>query len=40
MWGKKRATPEGVARLTQAFVAEWTYAVEQMLRHWDEPPSR
>ncbi|PSN63764.1 hypothetical protein BS50DRAFT_602475 [Corynespora cassiicola Philippines] len=40
MWGGRTPTSEGIAQLTNAFVAEWNYAVGQMLRHWDQPPSR
>ena len=39
MWGGKKPTSAHVAKLAQAFVAEWSRAVAQMLRHWDSPPS-
>ncbi|KAI9805009.1 MAG: hypothetical protein M1833_006312 [Piccolia ochrophora] len=39
MWGNRTPTAAGVAQLSSNFVNEWTYAVGQMLRHWDSPPS-
>ncbi|KAF2404572.1 hypothetical protein EJ06DRAFT_210216 [Trichodelitschia bisporula] len=38
MWGHRVATPDEVSKLTAAFVAEWNWAVDQMLRHWERPP--
>ncbi|KAF2658401.1 hypothetical protein K491DRAFT_676442 [Lophiostoma macrostomum CBS 122681] len=40
MWGGKTPTPEGVAQLSNAFIAEWNYALRHMLRNWDQPPTR
>jgi len=40
MWGNQSPTAEGIQRLRDAFVAEWKYAVDQMLRHWERPPIR
>ncbi|KAH7116751.1 hypothetical protein B0J11DRAFT_509780 [Dendryphion nanum] len=40
MWGGRQPSAEDVAKLTSAFVAEWNWAINQMLRHWDQPPSR
>jgi hypothetical protein len=40
MWGGRTPTADGVAQLSAAFVAEWNWAVGQMLRHWDQAPTR
>ncbi|KAF2873144.1 hypothetical protein BDV95DRAFT_627901 [Massariosphaeria phaeospora] len=40
MWGGRAPTTEDITRLTSAFVGEWNTAINQMLRHWDQPPSR
>jgi len=40
MWGNRIPSAEGVAQLSGAFVSEWNWALNQMLRHWDQPPSR
>ncbi|KAJ4297560.1 hypothetical protein N0V90_005452 [Kalmusia sp. IMI 367209] len=40
MWGGRAPSSDGVTQLTNAFIAEWHWAVQQMLRHWDQPPSR
>ena len=40
MWGNRIPSAEGVAQLSSAFVSEWNWALNQMLRHWDQPPSR
>ncbi|OCK76874.1 hypothetical protein K432DRAFT_407798 [Lepidopterella palustris CBS 459.81] len=40
MWGNRIPSAEGVARLTNAFVGEWNMALGQMLRNWEQPPSR
>jgi hypothetical protein len=40
MWGGHTPSPEQINQLTNAFVAEWSYALGQMLRHWDQPPTR
>ncbi|KAF1997729.1 hypothetical protein P154DRAFT_496490 [Amniculicola lignicola CBS 123094] len=40
MWGGNTPTADGVTKLTNAFIAEWNYAIGQMLRHWDQPPTR
>jgi hypothetical protein len=39
MWGGRTPTAAGVEQLTAAFVNEWTNAVNQLLRHWDTPPT-
>lgn len=40
MWGNRIPTAEGVTQLSTAFVNEWTWALNQMLRHWEVPPRR
>jgi len=40
MWGNQSPTAEGIQQLRDAFIAEWKYAVDQMLRHWERPPIR
>jgi hypothetical protein len=40
MWGGHTPSAEQITQLTAAFVAEWNYALGQMLRHWDQPPAR
>lgn len=40
MWGGHAPSSEQTEQLTTAFVAEWNYAIGQMLRHWDQPPTR
>ncbi|KAF2712120.1 hypothetical protein K504DRAFT_521419 [Pleomassaria siparia CBS 279.74] len=40
MWGGLTPSPEGAKQLADAFIAEWNWALDQMLRHWDQPPSR
>ena len=40
MWGGHTPSSEQITQLTAAFVAEWNYAVGQMLRHWAQPPVR
>ncbi|KAF2499388.1 hypothetical protein BU16DRAFT_454305 [Lophium mytilinum] len=40
MWGNRQPTSESVAQLTNAFVAEWNWALGHMLRNWEQPPSR
>jgi hypothetical protein len=40
MWGGHTPSAEQISQLTNAFVAEWTNALGQMLRHWDQPPTR
>lgn len=40
MWGNCIPTPEGVKKLAQAFIKEWTIALLQMLRHWHKAPCR
>ncbi|KAI9696689.1 MAG: hypothetical protein M1820_008063 [Bogoriella megaspora] len=39
MWGNRRPEPEEVARLANAFTTEWSWALGQMLRNWDVPPT-
>ncbi|KAF2116944.1 hypothetical protein BDV96DRAFT_39122 [Lophiotrema nucula] len=38
MWGGRTPSDDDVSKLTNAFVAEWNWAVSQMLRHWDQAP--
>lgn len=40
MWAGHTPSSEQITQLTNAFVAEWNYAISQMLRHWDQPPTR
>ncbi|KAF2098142.1 hypothetical protein NA57DRAFT_76936 [Rhizodiscina lignyota] len=40
MWGGRNPTTEGQKQLANAFTTEWTWAIDQMLRHWEEPPCR
>jgi len=40
MWGGQTPSAESVQQLRDAFIAEWNYAVDQMLRHWERPPIR
>ncbi|XPS72399.1 hypothetical protein M3J09_004564 [Ascochyta lentis] len=39
-WGGQTPTSEQVNQLTQAIVVEWKWALDQLLRHWDTPPTR
>ncbi|KAH7359916.1 hypothetical protein BKA66DRAFT_514938 [Pyrenochaeta sp. MPI-SDFR-AT-0127] len=40
MWAGHTPSSEQLTQLTNAFIAEWNYAISQMLRHWDQPPTR
>ncbi|KAF2639203.1 hypothetical protein P280DRAFT_491100 [Massarina eburnea CBS 473.64] len=40
MWGGRNPTVDESTQLTKAFVAEWHYALDHMLRHWSRPPTR
>jgi hypothetical protein len=40
MWAGHNPTDEQITELTTAFIAEWHSALHQMLRHWDQPPTR
>ncbi|KAF2131160.1 hypothetical protein P153DRAFT_374929 [Dothidotthia symphoricarpi CBS 119687] len=40
MWGGCTPSPDQVTLLTNAFVVEWNWAMGQMLRHWEQPPTR
>lgn len=40
MWGGRTPTAAGVEKLAIACVAEWTRALDQMLRNWTSPPVR
>lgn len=40
MWGGRTPTAAGVEKLAIACVAEWTRALDQMLRNWASPPVR
>ena len=37
-WGGRTPTAEQVSQLTDVMVADWKWALDQMLRHWEEPP--
>ena len=39
MWGTTVPTEEDVQQLAACFEYEWNLAVDQMLRHWQTPPS-
>lgn len=38
MWGGHTPTKEQIQALATAFTREWDYAVNEMLRHWEDPP--
>ncbi|KAF1944190.1 hypothetical protein EJ02DRAFT_420527 [Clathrospora elynae] len=40
MWAGHTPSSEQITQLTNAFVAEWNWALGQMLRHWEQPPAR
>ena len=40
MWGGASPSTKQVETLTKSFVAEWNWAIEQLLCHWDQPPCR
>ncbi|KAF1989210.1 hypothetical protein K402DRAFT_461601 [Aulographum hederae CBS 113979] len=40
MWGKRKPSDEAVAQLASAMVAEWNWALDQMLSHWYSEPCR
>ncbi|KAK3673146.1 hypothetical protein LTR78_006986 [Recurvomyces mirabilis] len=40
MWGGRIPLAESVAQLTEAFVKEWSAALAQMLKYWEEAPVR
>ncbi|OAL49980.1 hypothetical protein IQ07DRAFT_611798 [Pyrenochaeta sp. DS3sAY3a] len=40
MWAGHKPSSEQITQLTNAFVAEWNWALGQMLRHWEQPPTR
>ncbi|KAF1851873.1 uncharacterized protein K460DRAFT_373777 [Cucurbitaria berberidis CBS 394.84] len=40
MWGGHTPSSEQITQLTNAFIAEWNWALSQMLRHWEHPPTR
>ncbi|KAF2262394.1 hypothetical protein CC78DRAFT_554605 [Lojkania enalia] len=39
MWGGRSPSADGVQQLSSAFIAEWNWAIGQMLRHWDQAPT-
>ncbi|KAK2606269.1 hypothetical protein QQS21_003317 [Conoideocrella luteorostrata] len=39
MWGGKSPSPEDISQLAACFEAEWSAAVDRMLRHWSTPPT-
>jgi hypothetical protein len=38
MWGDLIPTQEAIQTLANAFMAEWNWALNQLLRHWERPP--
>ena len=39
MWGGKKPTGAQIEQLGQRCTAEWTRALNQLLRHWEVPPT-
>ncbi|KAK2804881.1 hypothetical protein FQN50_006386 [Emmonsiellopsis sp. PD_5] len=39
MWGGKKPSIRDIEQLSNACIAEWTMALRQMLRHWEQPPT-
>ncbi|KZF20795.1 hypothetical protein L228DRAFT_284725 [Xylona heveae TC161] len=39
MWGNTTPSPANVRQLAREFINEWTWAISQMLRHWETPPT-
>ncbi|TAQ89662.1 hypothetical protein B7494_g2036 [Chlorociboria aeruginascens] len=39
MWGGRTPEPEEAQQLAACFSYEWNEALEQMLRHWETPPT-
>jgi hypothetical protein len=39
MWGGRVPEAEETQQLAACFAWEWNEALEQMLRHWDTPPT-
>ena len=39
MWGGRVPEAEEARQLAECFAWEWNEALEQMLRHWDTPPT-
>jgi hypothetical protein len=39
MWGERVPEAEEAQQLAECFAWEWNEALEQMLRHWDTPPT-
>jgi len=40
MWGGRPPNAQGVEQLKNAFVNEWNWAINQMLSHWEQAPTR
>ncbi|KAG9383818.1 hypothetical protein A1F94_005729 [Pyrenophora tritici-repentis] len=40
MWAGHTPSAEQITQLTNAFAAEWNWALGQMLSHWAQPPAR
>ncbi|KAF2669505.1 hypothetical protein BT63DRAFT_433009 [Microthyrium microscopicum] len=38
MWGDMAPTQHSVQQLANAFTQEWTWAISEMLRHWERSP--
>lgn len=39
MWGGRQPEPDEADQLARCFEYEWTAAVQNMLRHWQESPT-
>jgi len=40
MWGGRIPLAESVNQLAEAFTNEWNAALAQLLRYWENPPTR
>jgi len=40
MWGGRIPLADSVNQLAEAFIGEWTAALAQLLRYWEEAPCR
>jgi len=39
MWGDRHPDVDEARQLAECFAWEWNSALEQMLRHWEVPPT-
>lgn len=39
MWGGRVPEPDEAQQLAACFAYEWKVALDQMLRHWETPPT-